>query len=143
MQYVFRFLYEDEENLSVVIKNVEASDAGKYEFSAENELGRDIKEMTLNVKGNSRINSAEIYFHICILAPPKIKTKLEDVSINIEQTLKLSVEVEGIPKPKVEFYKDGKVIIPSDRTKIVEEGDSLTLIIEKTILKDSGMEVIN
>lgn len=73
-----------------------------------------------------------------ILAPPKIKNKLEDVSINVEQTLKLTVQVEGMPKPTVEFYKDGKVIKPSDRVKVVEEGDSITLVIEKTTLKDSG-----
>ena len=47
----YKFLYEDEENISLVIKNVEESDAGKYEIIAENELGQDIREMTLSVRG--------------------------------------------------------------------------------------------
>lgn len=47
-----RFLYEEnEESMSLVIKNVENSDAGKYVISAENELGEDSAEMTLSVKG--------------------------------------------------------------------------------------------
>lgn len=46
-----RFLYEDEESMSLVIKNVESADAGKYTVSAENELGEDTAEMTLSVKG--------------------------------------------------------------------------------------------
>lgn len=50
----YKFLYEDEENISLVIKNVEESDAGKYEITAENELGQDIREMTLSVRGIKR-----------------------------------------------------------------------------------------
>lgn len=37
--------------MSLVIKNVENADAGKYVVSAENELGEDSAEMTLSVKG--------------------------------------------------------------------------------------------
>lgn len=46
-----RILYEDEESVSLVIKDIESSDAGKYTFSAENELGIDTAEMTLTVQG--------------------------------------------------------------------------------------------
>lgn len=48
-----RFLYEDEESMSLVIKNVEKADAGKYTVSAENELGEDSAEVTLSVKGKN------------------------------------------------------------------------------------------
>lgn len=48
-------MYEDEESMSLVIKNVEQADAGKYTVSAENELGADTAEVTLSVKGISRI----------------------------------------------------------------------------------------
>lgn len=37
--------------MSLVIKNVENADAGKYTVSAQNELGEDTAEMTLSVKG--------------------------------------------------------------------------------------------
>lgn len=48
---VTRFLYEDEESMSLVIKDVEKADAGTYRVSAENELGEDSAELTLKVKG--------------------------------------------------------------------------------------------
>lgn len=47
----FRILYEDEESISLVIKDVQSEDAGKYIITAENELGSDTGEMNLTVKG--------------------------------------------------------------------------------------------
>jgi hypothetical protein len=46
-----RFLYEDEESMSLIIKGVTAEDAGKYKVVAKNELGQDTAEMDLLVKG--------------------------------------------------------------------------------------------
>lgn len=37
--------------MSLVIKNVETCDAGKYKISAENELGMDEAEVSLTLKG--------------------------------------------------------------------------------------------
>lgn len=51
LNFLFRILYEDEESMSLIIKDVDASDAGKYTFTAENELGTDTVEMNLTVKG--------------------------------------------------------------------------------------------
>ena len=47
-----RFLYEDEESMSLVIKGVTPEDAGKYKIVAKNDLGEDSVEMNLIVKGN-------------------------------------------------------------------------------------------
>ncbi|CAH1180870.1 unnamed protein product [Phyllotreta striolata] len=116
-----KILYEDEETVSLVIKDVQSSDAGKYTFIAENELGIDTADMNLTVK-----------------AAPKIKTKMEDISVHADILLKMEVEVEGIPKPTVQFYKDGKVIKQTENIKIIESGEKHTLQIEKTSLKDSG-----
>lgn len=46
--------------------------------------------------------------------------------------------MEGIPKPSVQFYKDGKIIKQTDKVKIVESGDKHTLVFEKTSLNDTG-----
>lgn len=46
-----RFLYEDEESMSLIIKGVTGDDAGKYKVVAKNELGQDSTEMDLLVKG--------------------------------------------------------------------------------------------
>lgn len=51
-----RFLYEDEESMSLIIKGVTAEDAGKYIVVAKNELGQDSTEMDLLVKGKLIVN---------------------------------------------------------------------------------------
>lgn len=47
----FKFLYDDQQNVSLVIKNVEMEDAGTYAVQAVNELGKDSAHMQLEVKG--------------------------------------------------------------------------------------------
>ncbi|XP_050295068.1 obscurin-like isoform X13 [Anthonomus grandis grandis] len=117
----YKFLYEDEESMSLIIKDVKSEDAGVYNVIAENEMGVDSAEMKLTVK-----------------APPRIKNKMEDISIHAELLLKMTVEIEGIPEPKVQFYKDGKEIKQTDRIKIVKEGEKYSLVMEKTSLTDTG-----
>lgn len=46
----YKFLYEDAETMSLVIKGVTTEDAGKYTIVATNELGEDTAEMNLIVK---------------------------------------------------------------------------------------------
>ncbi|XP_066993450.2 obscurin isoform X6 [Anabrus simplex] len=117
-----RFLYEDEESISLIIKGVTTEDAGKYKIIAKNELGEDAIEVELFVK-----------------APPKIKTKVEDSSCMIDESYKVTVEIEGMPLPDVKWYKDGQQIKQSERVKVVKESSqSYTLSISKSKLEDTG-----
>ncbi|KAJ8950645.1 hypothetical protein NQ318_010845 [Aromia moschata] len=137
--YLYAILYEDEESMSLVIKDVQSSDAGVYTVTAENELGSDSADMNLTVKLRKTQQRFETYEHtISIIAPAKIKTKMEDMSVHADLLLKVEVEVEGTPKPKVQFYKDGKVIKESERVKISEAAEKHTLVFEKTSLTDAG-----
>lgn len=134
-----RFLYEDEETMSLVIKNVQPEDSGNYKVTAKNELGDDSAEMTLKVKGKLRREFGLFNkFNKCVLAAPKIKTKLENMEAQADLTLKIPIEIEGVPKPTVLFYKDGQEIKNSERIKVVEEHEKHILVIEKTNLKDTG-----
>lgn len=56
-----RFLHEDDESMSLVIKNVTSADAGEYLVVASNELGEDSTTM-----------------HLIVKAAPKIKKKVEN-----------------------------------------------------------------
>lgn len=76
------------------------------------------------------------------IAPPKIKNKIEPVTVAVEETIKIPVIIEGTPKPSVQFYKDGQEIKSSERIKVVEEGEKHTLVIEKSTLKDSGTNLL-
>lgn len=66
----FRILYEDEESISLVIKDVQSEDAGKYIITAENELGSDTGEMNLTVKGMPLILQL-LETHKIIFSPSK------------------------------------------------------------------------
>lgn len=56
-----RFLHEDDESMSLIIKNVTSADAGEYLVVASNELGEDSSTM-----------------HLIVKAAPKIKKKVEN-----------------------------------------------------------------
>ncbi|XP_054277501.1 obscurin-like isoform X3 [Macrosteles quadrilineatus] len=119
----YKFLHDvEEESMSLVIKNVEASDAGDYKITASNELGEDHDTV-----------------HLMVKAPPKFKTKLSDVSCMASAEIKLKVQVEGCPQPDVKWYKDGKVITKSDCIKTYNEADATyELVIDKASLDDAG-----
>uniref|UniRef100_A0A1B6FN80 Obscurin n=1 Tax=Cuerna arida TaxID=1464854 RepID=A0A1B6FN80_9HEMI len=119
----FKFLHDEEESMSLVIKNVQSEDAGDYKIKAVNDLGEDTDVVHLTVK-----------------APPKFKTKLTDVSCMASAEIKLRVEVEGCPQPDVTWYKDGKVIQKnSERVKTYNEvTGTYELVIDKATLDDTG-----
>ncbi|KAG6445947.1 hypothetical protein O3G_MSEX004176 [Manduca sexta] len=117
-----KFLYEDEESLSLVIKNVTSADAGEYHVTASNDLGEDTSTL-----------------HLVIKQPPKIKKKIENQSCMVSSTHTVTVEVEGTPSPDVTFYKDGVEIKSSERILIVKESEEIYKItIKDAKLTDSG-----
>lgn len=49
-----KFLYEDDESMSLLIKNANTDDAGIYSFHAVNDLGEDTSEINLTIKGKRK-----------------------------------------------------------------------------------------
>uniref|UniRef100_A0A2A4JMB9 Hemolin n=1 Tax=Heliothis virescens TaxID=7102 RepID=A0A2A4JMB9_HELVI len=117
-----KFLYEDEESMSLVIKNVSQADAGEYLVTASNELGEDSTTM-----------------HLVVKAAPKIKKKIENQTCMVSSTHTVTIEIEGTPSPDVTFYKDGVELKSSDRILIVKESDEVYKItIKDAKLTDTG-----
>ncbi|XP_046395304.1 obscurin isoform X3 [Ischnura elegans] len=122
-----RFLYEDEESMSLVIKGVVVEDAGKYKIVAKNEIGEDVSYIDLSVK-----------------SPPKIVTKLTDMVCRVQETMEMTVEVEGSPAPDLKWYKDGQPVSASATVKIgskkgnTSQSMSHSLTLTSTKLEDSG-----
>ncbi|XP_020711856.2 obscurin isoform X2 [Athalia rosae] len=117
-----KYLWEDEESLSLVIKQVTAKDAGTYTIKAKNELGEDSTQIELIVK-----------------SAPKITKKMTDTSAITQETIKMTVEIQGSPVPQVTWYKDGQLITESERIKITkEDNERYTLTIKNARLDDTG-----
>lgn len=117
-----KYLWEDEESLSLVIKQVTAKDAGVYTITAKNELGEDSTQIELIVK-----------------SAPKVTKKQSDMMILIEDTGTMTVQVEATPAPEITWYKDGQLIEESDRIKITKENnDTYKLVIKNAKRDDAG-----
>lgn len=117
----FRFLYEDAETMTLVIKNVSAEDAGVYTITAKNELGQDDTEMKLIVR-----------------RAPKIH-KPGDIFAPAGEAYKMSIEVSGMPDPTAKFFKDGKEIVEDDRIKIHQAGEYYLIKFAECRLSDTGV----
>ncbi|XP_012273370.1 obscurin isoform X3 [Orussus abietinus] len=117
-----KYLWEDEESVSLVIKNVTAQDAGTYTIMAKNELGQDSTQIELIVK-----------------SAPKITKKMQDTIAMTEETLTMTVQVEASPAPDVTWYKDGQLISESDRIIITkEQNNAYKIEIREVRLEDAG-----
>jgi len=117
-----KYLWEDEESLSLVIKQVTAKDAGVYTIMAKNDLGEDSTQIELIVK-----------------SAPKITQKQSDMTILIEETGTMIVKVEATPAPEITWYKDGQLIEENNRIKIIkEDNDTYKLVIKDVKVTDAG-----
>lgn len=102
--------------------DVNMDDAGMYIVTAKNDLGEAVTQGRLDIK-----------------APPKFKKKMSDMACMTDQQFAMQVEVEGSPAPELKWYKDGQMIIESERIKIVKESEnSFSLVIERVLIEDSG-----
>ncbi|XP_070068460.1 obscurin isoform X3 [Drosophila takahashii] len=110
-----KFMYEDEESMSLVIKNVDTTDAGEYTIEAINELGQD--ESTIN---------------LVVKAPPKIK-KVTDITCSAGETIKMEIEVEGFPQPTVQVTNNGKDVTAESNVKI--SSSSIGKSLEKVVVE--------
>jgi len=83
----YRFLYEDDESIALIIKGVTLEDAGMYTVTAKNDLGE------VKTEGKLSVNS-----------PPKFKKKMADMACMTDENFEMVVEVEGSPTPTLKWY---------------------------------------
>ncbi|XP_053676585.1 obscurin [Anopheles nili] len=116
----YKFLYEDAESMSLVIKDVQPSDAGAYSIVAQNELGEDSTFINLIVK-----------------TPPTI-TKPHDMAAMVKEQYKMSIEVNAVPAATVRFFRNGKEIREDDRIKFLTAESYYIIKFNHTELEDAG-----
>ncbi|XP_052566290.1 obscurin isoform X7 [Culex pipiens pallens] len=116
----FKFLYEDAESVSLVIMDVQSSDAGAYSIVAQNELGEDSTFINLTVK-----------------CPPSI-VRPHDTSAMVGENFKMSVEVNAVPEATVRFYKNGKELKEDNRIKFLTAENYHIIKYSPTTMEDAG-----
>ncbi|XP_010130628.1 PREDICTED: hemicentin-1, partial [Buceros rhinoceros silvestris] len=94
------------------IKNARRVDKGRYQCSATNTAGKQVKEVKLVI-------------HV----PPSIKggNITTEVSVLLNNLINLECETKGIPVPTITWYKDGHPIISSPQVLYVDRGQLLQI----------------
>ncbi|NWV42606.1 HMCN1 protein, partial [Grantiella picta] len=94
------------------IKSARRSDKGRYQCSATNTAGKQVKEVRLVV-------------HV----PPSIKggNITTEVSALLNNLISLECETRGIPVPTMTWYKDGQRVISSPQAVYVDRGQFLQI----------------
>ena len=104
---------------SLTIKALTSEDAGTYQCRAEN--------------SEDSIDSAAV---LQVLSPPIFATKPENVVALEKADIEMACEVQGLPEPTVQWYKNGDLIIESEYFQIVGKSN---LKILGLVGLDSGM----
>ncbi|KAK2540204.1 Hmcn1 [Columba guinea] len=94
------------------IKSTRRVDKGRYQCSATNAAGKQVKEVKLII-------------HV----PPTIKggNTTTEVSVLLNNLINLECETKGIPVPTITWYKEGRPIISSPQALYVDRGQFLQI----------------
>lgn len=112
---------------SLVIRNCEVKDAGRYTCIAKNNAGETKCNGRLEVKPS--------------VTMPIFESGDQDEPIDIEEGMKLQllVNVRNKPFPKVKWYKDGRLLLTGARLYIRGVGGEYSLEVPRVTTKDAGL----
>lgn len=112
---------------TLVIRNCNVNDAGRYTCIAKNDAGETTCSGRLEVKQS--------------IALPVFESGDQDETINIEEggKLQLLVNVKNKPYPKVKWYKDGRLLLTGARLYIRGTGGEYSLEVPRVTAKDAGL----
>ena len=107
---------------TLTINRVDLTDGGQFKIVATNPQGT--ISSTCNVD---------------VLMKPKIDSKPQDIQVVIGEPAELNVKLSGVPKPNIQWLKNGQPLpIDNKRIKTLEKDDVYSLIIETTQLDDKA-----
>ncbi|KPM04337.1 unc-89-like protein 2 [Sarcoptes scabiei] len=119
----YKMIQEDEENYSLVIKNIQNEDIGQYKIKAKNDLGYDESEAELIITKKSKS------------IPEK-----DEIECLKNEKLIIEHEYQSLDrKPSIEWSKDGVILKESAKIKIVQEDNKVKLCINDAVEKDAGV----
>ncbi|XP_036428772.1 titin-like [Colossoma macropomum] len=114
--------YFHTEYSSLTVKTVEEEEEETYSTS----LQLPEKSKTLELKPQEKIYSSSLEKK---KEKPVFVTQLTPAAVTVGSSARFTVTVSGFPRPKVQWFHNGKVITSSSVYKFVEERDEYSLII--------------
>ncbi|XP_061745525.1 striated muscle preferentially expressed protein kinase isoform X2 [Nerophis ophidion] len=102
----------DDDQHSLTLQRVKASDLGQLVMLASNQFGSDLCRLEL-----------------AMAVPPKFETIMEDVDVEAGETSRLAVVVEGKPDPDIFWYKDDELLSESSYFTFVYDDPEYSLVI--------------
>ena len=107
---------------TLTINRADLTDGGQFKIVATNLQG--------TITSMSNVN---------VLMKPKIDGKVQDVQIVTGESAELNVKLSGVPKPDIQWFKNGHPLsIDHQHVKIIEKDDRYTLTIENAQLDDKA-----
>ncbi|XP_071942496.1 myosin light chain kinase, smooth muscle-like [Antedon mediterranea] len=122
----FKFV-SDGNTLSLVIAEVYPEDAGMYTCVITNSEGKASTSCKVLVDESGDVG-----------IPPSFMQKPHQMNIDEGTIITLTCKVDGDPEPNVFWYKESRIIKPSDRVQLVSKGFSHSLRIPAAIVTDTG-----
>ena len=107
---------------TLTINRVDLTDGGQFKVIATNEQG--------TITSTCQVE---------VLMKPKIDGKVQDIQVVIGDQAQLNVKLSGVPKPDIQWLKNGQPFdIDNQRVKAIEKDDLYSLIFDQTIIDDKA-----
>ncbi|CAF0818885.1 unnamed protein product [Didymodactylos carnosus] len=107
---------------TLTVNRVDLTDGGQFKVVATNKDGTTSTSCLVDV-----------------VMKPKIESKPQDTNVVIDEQAILSVKLSGVPKPKVEWLKNGvPVNVDNKRIQAIEKDDQYSLVINNAVLDDKA-----
>ncbi|CAJ1086795.1 LOW QUALITY PROTEIN: striated muscle preferentially expressed protein kinase [Xyrichtys novacula] len=112
----------DDDQHTLKLQRVKSTDIGQLVVTASNQFGSDLCTLQL-----------------AMAVPPKFESIMEDVDVQVGETSRLAVEVEGKPDPDILWYKDGVLLAESSHFTFVYDDPEYSLVVLNARPEHSGV----
>ncbi|XP_075904711.1 striated muscle preferentially expressed protein kinase-like isoform X3 [Nelusetta ayraudi] len=119
---VYEMSMPDDDQHMLRLQRVRCADVGQLVVTASNQFGSDLCMLQL-----------------AMAVPPKFETIMEDVDVQVGETCRLAVVVEGKPDPDILWYKDDVQLSESSRYTFVFDDPEYSLVILNACPDHSGV----
>uniref|UniRef100_A0A8C7JRT7 Ig-like domain-containing protein n=1 Tax=Oncorhynchus kisutch TaxID=8019 RepID=A0A8C7JRT7_ONCKI len=129
---------------------IDAGDAGKYQCTVENEVGKSSCDCEMTLKGwrenltfkyisvHFGILSVKMFFAFPPIEPPSFAQKIENMN-SLCQPLRLECKVKGSPSLRMQWYKNGTKITDGDNYRQSFVDSTAVLELRTTRFDDNGV----